>query len=128
MTTAGRKRIIWNDQPVTNDLAVLMPYQVTFRGFSPEMAQVLEAFATSPHGFIVKTVSVQPEAMFGAAAGDTGGAAAAAARARARQGRIADRPERTTVARHAGRCEAGEIDAKKLNAWNSSKEITRRSS
>jgi hypothetical protein len=63
---------IIEDQPVTNDLAVLMPYQVTFRGFSPEVAQVLGAFAASPPGFIVKTVSVQPEAMFGAAAGDTG--------------------------------------------------------
>jgi hypothetical protein len=59
------------DQPMTNDLAVLMPYQVTFRGFSPEVAQVLEAFATSPPGFIVKAVSVQPASAWGAAAGDT---------------------------------------------------------
>ena len=48
------------DQPVTTDLAVLVPYQVTFRAFSPEIAQVLEAFASSPHGFIVKTISTQP--------------------------------------------------------------------
>jgi len=48
------------DQPVTNDLAVLVPYQVTFRAFSPEIARVLEAFASSPNGFIVKTISVQP--------------------------------------------------------------------
>jgi len=48
------------DQPVTNDLAVLVPYEVTFRGFSPEIARVLGAFASSPSGFIVKTISVQP--------------------------------------------------------------------
>ena len=49
-----------DDQPVTNDLGVLTPYQVTFRGFSPEIARVLDGFAASPHGFIVKTISVQP--------------------------------------------------------------------
>ena len=63
------------EQPLTNDLAVLIPYRVTFRGFSPEVAQVLEAFAASPHGFIIKTFSVQPDsaaAMAGAAGTDTG--------------------------------------------------------
>jgi hypothetical protein len=49
-----------DEQPVTTDLAVLAPYQVTFRAFSPEIARVLEEFASSPHGFIVKTISVQP--------------------------------------------------------------------
>ncbi len=49
-----------NAQPLTNDYAVLTPYRVTFRGFSPEVAQALVAFAGSPHGFIVKTVSVEP--------------------------------------------------------------------
>jgi len=58
-----------NNQPLTNTLAVLTPYRVTFRGFSPEVAQVLEAFAGSPHGFIVKTVNVAPA---GASGADTG--------------------------------------------------------
>jgi len=44
---------------VTNNLAVLTPYQITFRSFSPEIAQVLTGFASSPHGFIVKSISVQ---------------------------------------------------------------------
>ena len=48
------------DQPVTTEMAVMVPYQVTFRGFSAEIARVLEGFAASPHGFIVKTISVQP--------------------------------------------------------------------
>jgi hypothetical protein len=61
-----------NEQPLTNTLAVLTPYRVTFRGFSPEVAQVLEAFASSPHGFIVKTVSVAPASAAAMAGTDTG--------------------------------------------------------
>jgi hypothetical protein len=48
------------DQPQTNDLAVLAPYQITFRAFSPEIARVFKGFAASGHGFIVKTINVQP--------------------------------------------------------------------
>jgi hypothetical protein len=48
-----------DDQQVTTEMAVMVPYQVTFRGFSAEIARVLEGFAASPHGFIVKTISVQ---------------------------------------------------------------------
>lgn len=44
----------------TNELAVLTPYEVTFRCFSGELAEVLRGFAYSPNGFIVKTVSVDP--------------------------------------------------------------------
>jgi hypothetical protein len=50
---------------VTNELAVLTPYELTFRCFSTELAGVLAGFANSPHGFIIKTVNVE-----------TGGAAA----------------------------------------------------
>jgi hypothetical protein len=64
-----------NDQPVTTDLGVLTPYQVTFRGFSQEIAQVLEAFAASPHGFVVKAVSVQPASEAAMTAGADMGAA-----------------------------------------------------
>lgn len=44
----------------TNNLAVLTPYQITFRSFSPEIAGVLAGFENSPHGFIVKGINVQP--------------------------------------------------------------------
>ena len=44
----------------TNDLAVLMPYEVTFYGFSGELAAVLSGFASDPHGFIVTTLNVEP--------------------------------------------------------------------
>jgi len=45
---------------VTNNLAVLKPYQITFRSFSYEIAQVLAGFANSPHGFIVRGINVEP--------------------------------------------------------------------
>ena len=48
------------DSSVTNGLAVLTPYTITFRAFSPEIAQMLAGFASSPHGFIVKNINVQP--------------------------------------------------------------------
>jgi hypothetical protein len=60
--TAGPASDYIDDQPVTTDLAVLTPYEVTFRAFTPEIAQVLAAFAASPHGFIVKAINVQPAA------------------------------------------------------------------
>jgi len=53
----------------TNALAVLTPYVVTFRCFSPELARVLAGLATSSNAFIVKSLNVQPA---GAAAGGPG--------------------------------------------------------
>src|ERR1043166_9540469 len=43
----------------TNELAVLSPYEITFRGFSTELASVLAGFASSPNGLIVKTINVE---------------------------------------------------------------------
>jgi len=73
----------YTDLPsVTNDLAVLTPYEVTFHCFSADLAGVLSGLAVSPHPFIVKTLSVDstgaasatPE---GAGANIPGGPAAA---------------------------------------------------
>jgi len=47
---------------VTNNLAVFTPYEVTFRCFSQDLANVLTGFASSPHGFIVTGINVQPAA------------------------------------------------------------------
>jgi len=44
----------------TNELAVLTPYEITFRSFSPELAAVLAGFANSPYGIVVKSVNVEP--------------------------------------------------------------------
>jgi hypothetical protein len=58
--TAGPQSDYIDDQPVKTELAVLTPYEVTFRAFSGEIAATLAAFASSPHGFIVKAINVQP--------------------------------------------------------------------
>jgi len=47
------------DRSVTNDLAVLAPYELTFRCFTPELALVLSGFAASPHCLLVKTINVE---------------------------------------------------------------------
>ncbi len=44
----------------TNEMAVLTPYEITFRCFSQESAAVLEGFASSAKGFIVKKINVEP--------------------------------------------------------------------
>ncbi|PWU12320.1 MAG: hypothetical protein C5B50_21750 [Verrucomicrobia bacterium] len=48
------------DKSITNDLAILTPYEITFLSFSSELASVLGGFAASPYGFVVKTVNVDP--------------------------------------------------------------------
>jgi hypothetical protein len=50
------------DSPITNELAVLTPYELSFRCFSSELASVLAGFASSPYGIIVKTINVEPGA------------------------------------------------------------------
>ena len=47
------------EKSVTNELAVLSPYEVTFRCFSPELAAVLSGFAGAPCGLLVKTINVE---------------------------------------------------------------------
>jgi hypothetical protein len=58
--TGGDQADYITDQPTTENMAVLTPYQVTFRGFSSDIANVLTAFASSPNGFVIQSVSVQP--------------------------------------------------------------------
>lgn len=45
---------------VTNELAFLSPYEITFRAFSSELASVLSGFASSPCGIIVRSINVEP--------------------------------------------------------------------
>jgi len=47
-------------QSVTNDLAVLTPYEVSFRCYTPELAEVLEGMAATPYGLMVKSINVEP--------------------------------------------------------------------
>lgn len=59
---AGQQTDYLEMRSETNDLAVLSPYQITFRSFSPELAQVLCGFAASANGVIIKSVNVEPAA------------------------------------------------------------------
>jgi hypothetical protein len=45
---------------VTNEMAVMAPYEVTFRSFSSELAALLAGFAGSSNGIVVKTINVEP--------------------------------------------------------------------
>jgi hypothetical protein len=63
-----------DEHPVTNDLAVITPYVVTFRCFTPELSRVVGAFATASNTFLIKAINVQP-AMSAAALPVSGGAA-----------------------------------------------------
>ena len=60
------------DKSTTNDLSVLTPYEVNFRSFSQELGDVLAGFASSPYGFIVKSVNVRGAGATGAFADETG--------------------------------------------------------
>jgi len=48
------------DKSTTNELAVVSPYEVTFRCFSSELAAVLAGFAGAPCGVMIKTINVEP--------------------------------------------------------------------
>ncbi|HTL55244.1 MAG TPA: Amuc_1100 family pilus-like protein [Candidatus Limnocylindrales bacterium] len=58
--SSGPQTDYLTDKSITNDLAVLTPYEVTFRCFSSELASVLSGFGSSPYGFIVKSFNVDP--------------------------------------------------------------------
>ena len=47
-------------QATTNELAIVTPYVINFRTFTPELARVVSGFATSPYPFIVKSITAQP--------------------------------------------------------------------
>jgi hypothetical protein len=44
----------------TNELSIITPYEVTFRCFTPELANVLAGFARSPYGLLVKAINSEP--------------------------------------------------------------------
>lgn len=57
---AGSQADYLDGHSVTNELAILTPYVITFRCFTPEMARVLVGFSASPNAFILKSINVQP--------------------------------------------------------------------
>jgi hypothetical protein len=48
------------DASVTNDLAVISTYEVTFKSFSTELADVVAGFANTPFGMVVKSINIEP--------------------------------------------------------------------
>jgi hypothetical protein len=52
----------------TNEMIALMPYEVKFRAFTPELATVLESFLQSPYAFVVQSISIAPSQAAGGAA------------------------------------------------------------
>jgi hypothetical protein len=44
---------------VTNELAVVAPYEVTFRCFTPELGAVITGFANSSSGLVIKGINVE---------------------------------------------------------------------
>ena len=59
---------------ISNSLAVLTPYEVTFHCFGTELAAVFAGFARDPHGFIIKGMNVEPGGSLPAGAESAGGA------------------------------------------------------
>ena len=49
-----------SQQTITNEIACVTPYVVTFRCFTPELAKVVSSFATCSNAFIIKSVNVLP--------------------------------------------------------------------
>jgi hypothetical protein len=56
----------------SNNLAVFTPYEITFRCFSHDLAQVLSNFASLPNGFVVNGINLQPAAAVAAASAAPG--------------------------------------------------------
>jgi hypothetical protein len=48
-----------DNHATTNDLAVITPYVVTFRCFTPELARVISAFSMASNTFLIKAVNIQ---------------------------------------------------------------------
>jgi len=44
----------------TNDWSIRYPYEIVFKSLTPEVKSVLEGFAHSSRGFVVRTVKVEP--------------------------------------------------------------------
>jgi hypothetical protein len=49
-----------DEKTVSTPMADLTPYRIRFECFSGELGSVLAGFAASPHGFVVKTINVNP--------------------------------------------------------------------
>ncbi len=76
---SGPKTDYLDQHSVTNPLAILTPYEITFRCFSTELASVLSGLASSPHGLLAWGVNVEPAPAVSATAPTVTGAPTAPA-------------------------------------------------
>ncbi len=58
LTFGGGPSDYWTRKPTTNELAVVIPYELVFRGFSSELQAFMEGLARSPHNFLLKNLIV----------------------------------------------------------------------
>ncbi|HVU07100.1 MAG TPA: Amuc_1100 family pilus-like protein [Verrucomicrobiae bacterium] len=64
----GSQSDYFDSTSTTNDLAVITPYEITFRCFSQDLASVLSKLSSSANGFIVKGINVQRASTAGSSA------------------------------------------------------------
>lgn len=57
----GSNEFLQGIRPITNAVtrAVVVPYEITFQGFTGELASVLNSFQSSPHAVLIKLVDVE---------------------------------------------------------------------
>jgi hypothetical protein len=65
--TTGRDDSVQSDliggvTETTNSLAIVTPYQVSFVSFTPQLADVVNGFAQSPHCFLIKSLNITTNA------------------------------------------------------------------
>ncbi len=58
LSLLGAPSDYWTRKPETNELAVIMPYEVVFRAFNTELEAFLKGLAASPHSFVLKNLIV----------------------------------------------------------------------
>jgi hypothetical protein len=56
---SGQQTDYLSEKSVTNELAILAPYELTFHCFSAELASLLNGFVNSSNGMVVKTINVE---------------------------------------------------------------------
>ena len=61
VSTDDRNSSDYLDQKTTETaLGVITPYEISFRCFTADLAEVMAGFANSPYCFVVKTVNIEP--------------------------------------------------------------------
>lgn len=49
-----------DNNSITNQMAIVTPYEISFHCFSTELAAVVSGFANNPHAFVVRALNIEP--------------------------------------------------------------------